>query len=224
MRILLLFKLKIPFDSIITSKCIFNWFMILILGVFMTSCGTKKNIPVDNNHIFDISGLPYFNIPSPPAEYTAENVAARMIDGLGFRYYWTTQGLRKEDLAYKPSDKARTTEETIDHIMGLSQGIINCVTGIQNKQTGEETSPLDFHKKRAKTLQNLLQASEKLKSGTVKLKDLKMVSSSGASWDYWYQLNGPIADALWHVGQVVSFRRSSGNPFDSSVNVLKGTK
>lgn len=35
-------------------------------------------------------------------------------------------------------------------------------------------------------------------------------------------LNGPIADALWHVGQVVSFRRSSGNPFNSKVSVFSG--
>ena len=41
---------------------------------------------------------------------------------------------------------------------------------------------------------------------------------------FWNQINGPISDALWHVGQVVTFRRSSGNPLPKGVNVLTGTK
>jgi hypothetical protein len=39
---------------------------------------------------------------------------------------------------------------------------------------------------------------------------------------FWNQLNGPIADAIWHTGQVVSFRRSSGNPFNSKASVFNG--
>ena len=38
----------------------------------------------------------------------------------------------------------------------------------------------------------------------------------------WHLINGPIADAMWHVGQVVSFRRSSGNPLNEKVNVFSG--
>ena len=69
--------------------------------------------------------LPYYEIPDAPNSYTATSVAARMIDGLGFRYYWATQGLRAEDLAYKPSESGRTSAETIDHIYGLSKVIVN---------------------------------------------------------------------------------------------------
>jgi len=36
-------------------------------------------------------------------------------------------------------------------------------------------------------------------------------------------INGPIADAIWHTGQVASFRRSSGNPISSKLNHFKGT-
>jgi hypothetical protein len=39
---------------------------------------------------------------------------------------------------------------------------------------------------------------------------------------FWNQLNGPIADALWHCGQVISFRRSSGNPYNSKASVFSG--
>ena len=65
--------------------------------------------------------LPYYEIPEHSEEYTAGTVAARVVDGLGFRYYWATKGLRDEDLNFKPSEDARTSKETIDHIYGLSK-------------------------------------------------------------------------------------------------------
>ncbi|HNP07210.1 MAG TPA: hypothetical protein PKN99_06270 [Cyclobacteriaceae bacterium] len=52
-----------------------------------------------------------------------------------------------------------------------------------------------------------------------------MVFQSGdkkTEYPFWNLLNGPIADAIWHVGQVVSFRRSSGNPINSKAEVLLG--
>ena len=67
------------------------------------------------------SDLPLREIPEAPKEYTSEAVAARLIEGLGFRYYWATEGLRPEDLVYKPSDEARTCDETLDHIYGLAE-------------------------------------------------------------------------------------------------------
>ena len=67
----------------------------------------------------DNEKLPYYELPEYSETYTAGTVAARMIDGLGFRYYWATEGLRDEDLDFKPSEDARTTKETIDHIVGF---------------------------------------------------------------------------------------------------------
>ena len=169
--------------------------------------------------------LPYYEIPNFPEKYTPENVVARMIDGLGFRFYWATEGLRSEDLAFKPSNEARTSEETIDHILGLSTIIINSVRNVVNQRSGEETSPLTFDIKRQKTLEKLKAASDMLKSGQLKLEDIKMVFKNGdktTEYPFWNEINGPISDALWHVGQVVSFRRSSGNPFNPKVSVLSG--
>ena len=73
--------------------------------------------------------LPYYEIPDYSATYTPGAVAARVIDGLGFRYYWATEDLRPEDLKYQPtgvsSGEARTTEETIQHIYSLTNVILN---------------------------------------------------------------------------------------------------
>ncbi len=169
--------------------------------------------------------LPYYEIPAYPEKYTPETVAARMIDGLGFRYYWATEGLRPEDLAFRPSAEARTSEETIDHILGLSTIILNSVKQMPNVRSGEETSPLTFETKRKTTLENLKTASDILKGEGADLEEYKIIfqnPQNTTEFPFWNQINGPISDALWHVGQVVSFRRSSGNPFNSKASVLTG--
>ncbi|MCB0530962.1 MAG: hypothetical protein H6574_14905 [Lewinellaceae bacterium] len=169
--------------------------------------------------------LPYYQIPDYPESYTAESVAARLIDGLGFRYYWATDGLRPEDLAFKPNDEARTSSETIEHILGLSEVVVNAVRQLPNKRGAEDATPLSFEEMRRQTLENLKAASDILKTGKTQLEDCKLVFENGdrrSEYPFWNNLNGPIADALWHTGQVVSFRRSSGNPFNSKVSVFQG--
>lgn len=169
--------------------------------------------------------LPYRQIPDYPESYTEGTVAARVIDGLGFRYYWATEGLRPEDLKYKPSEDARTTEETMDHILGLTNVLLNAVTKKVNE--GAPETGLSFEEKRRKTLANIEAASAILKKASAKdLEQFVMIfkSTNGTTeYPFWNLLNGPIDDALWHVGQVITFRRSSGNPFNSNVSVLQGT-
>lgn len=168
--------------------------------------------------------LPYAEIPAAPETYTAETVVARMVDGLGFRYYWATEGLRQEDLDYKPSEEARTCNETLDHIRGLSEVVANAVKQQPNIRSVERPE-LTFEEKRRATLENLKSASDLLRSGKVQLEDCLVVFESPdrkSEYPFWNNLNGPLADALWHTGQVVSFRRASGNPFNSKVSVFQG--
>jgi len=168
----------------------------------------------------------YYTIPDTPKTFTANNVAARMVDGLGFRYFWATEGLTEKDLAYKPSKDARTSLETIEHINGLVEILVNTVS---KKSTKFDSPPpkLSFAQLRENTLKNIQTASELLKKSDVKLEDLDMIFEQGSNkseFPFWNLINGPISDALWHVGQVVSFRRGSGNPLPNGVNVLTGTK
>lgn len=165
----------------------------------------------------------YYKIPEAPKEYKAGTVVSRMIDGLGFRYYWATYGLTAKDLAYKPSPEARTCEETIDHILGLSQVVLNSALKVPNASPQPK---MTYAEKRAKTLENLKKASAIFKEST-DLSEHKIIFKRGdktTEYPFWNQINGPISDALWHVGQVVSFRRASGNPFPKGVSVLRGEK
>ena len=146
-----------------------------------------------------------------------------MVDGLGFRFYWATEGLRPEDLAFKPSEKGRTTEETIDHIVGLTNFVYNSALKRENESLDIEGKT--FEEKRAITLNMLKEISDIFRSCD-DLSKFKIVFKRGDQTNelpFWNQINGPIADALWHVGQVVTHRRTSGNPFNSKVSVFTGT-
>ena len=166
----------------------------------------------------------YYEIPAAPADYTAATVAARLVDGLGFRYFWATEGLREEDLNFKPSEDARTAFETIQHIQGLTKVLLNTVQ--KKPTTGGEDGLTTFTDYREATLENIRQASEILRMADADLEEMPMIFQGNSTREYpfWNLINGPISDALWHVGQVVTFRRSSGNPLPSGVSVLQGTK
>jgi len=166
--------------------------------------------------------LPYFEIPDAPESYSQGAVVARMIDGLGFRYYWATEGLTPEDLAYKPSPEARTTEETIDHILGLSDVILN--SALHKPNTRNDFTDLSFYEKRKLTLQTLKSAADIFRKSD-NLNDFTLVfqrENGISTFPFWNQINGPISDAIWHSGQVVSFRRASGNPYNSKASVFTG--
>lgn len=170
--------------------------------------------------------LPYYEIPQQPEKFTAGAVAARLVDGLGFRFYWATDGLRPEDLSFKPTADARTSEETIAHIYGMSVIIVNSTTKTPNVSDAEKEK-IPFAEMRKRTLQNLKKASDILRNSTdQQMSEYKLVfkgSEKTTEFPFWNQINGPLADCLWHVGQVVTFRRSSGNPFTEKVSVFAGT-
>jgi hypothetical protein len=190
-----------------------------ILSFFLIALSTIPSL------IAQEEKLPYYEIPSYPEAYTAGTVTARIVDGLGFRYYWATEGLRAEDLTYKPNADARSTEETLFHIYDLSLILLNTTQNVPT-EIGGKALQFSFEELRKKTLENIKTASDRLKNiEDDELEKSKMIfkgASGTTEFPFWNLLNGPIDDALWHVGQVVSFRRSSGNPFNDQVSVLRG--
>ncbi len=160
--------------------------------------------------------LPYASFPPAPDHYSAGTVVSRLLDGLGFRYYWATEGLRPIDLSFKPSPQARTSYETLQHIYSLSTMIISVLGGnqIPPGQTFEEL--------RKATLENFKKASATVAGySNADMEKLK-IDFNGQQLPFWNMINGPISDCLWHTGQVVSLRRTSGNPFSNKVEVFLG--
>ncbi len=192
---------------------------ILIIALFLGYCLSA------NAQSNDMKALPFHQIPDAPDTYSEENIVARMIDGLGYRYYWATKDLRPEDLAYKPSEDSRMVSETLDHLLGLSETILNGVKNQPNIRPADRPER-SFEEQRAQTLYYLKEASDYLRSakaGTIA--EAKIIFQRGdrsSEFPFWNMLNGPIADAIYHVGQIVAFRRASGNPLDAGVNVFMG--
>ena len=163
----------------------------------------------------------YYEIPDAPKMYTPGTTAARIVDGLGFRYYWGTENLRPEDLVFKASDSARNVIETIDHIHGLTQVLLNAVN--KRSHTPKDLEGLSYVEKRQLTLENIRQASDILKSADISdMEGFDMIFSEERKFPFWNLLNGPIADAIHHNGQIITMRRASGNPIYPRLSVLSG--
>ena len=162
--------------------------------------------------------LPYAAFPPAPDHYSAGTVVSRLLDGLGFRYYWATEGLRPIDLAFRPGPEARTSQETLEHIYSLSNMII-FVFGENQIPSGQYKT---FEELRKATLENFKKASNIIAGYSDSNMENLKVSFGGKNLPFWNMINGPISDCLWHVGQVVSFRRSSGNPFSGKVELFLG--
>lgn len=168
---------------------------------------------------------PLKKIPDAPENASAGNVIARMIQGLGYRYYWASKDLRTEDLSYRPSKEASSSFETLEHIYGLAEAIRNTATSSPSIRP-VNNPPKDYILLRKKTLEYLEQSSALFLNKTAEeVKQMQVIFQRGTeqfSFPIWNLINGPISDALYHTGQVVSFRRTSGNPIQKGVNVFIG--
>ena len=171
--------------------------------------------------------LPFYQIPEAPNEISSTNIMVRMVQGLGFRYHWATQDLTEKDLKYRPSKDAISNFETIKHIYNLSNTIYNSTKNSTNIRS-EKKVPTDYRSLRRETLNNLKLTSEAFESfNDEELKNVKIIiqrKSGNYEFPIWNLINGPISDAIYHTGQLVSFRRTSGNPIPKGVNVFLGIK
>ena len=151
----------------------------------------------------------FYQIKEFDKNYSQNAIISRFLHSVGFRYYWATEGLREKDLVYKPSETGINSRETLEHIYGLSIMINN---GLNNKSIIRSKSypNLSFTELREKTLNNLKSGIDKVNSYT--------------DSDLYNLFHGPISDALYHTGQIVVFRRASGNPIPKGVNHFMGIK
>ncbi len=189
-------------------------FLTFIISIQFSYSQNKSKTSENNSE----EKLPYYEVPDYSENYTAGTMAARMVDALGFRYYWASEGLSESDLAYKPSQDVRSTAETIDHILGLSYIIVNST--LKKANVKNDTSKMTFSEKRALTLNNLKIAADILRESE-DISQYKIIFGDNEI-PFWNQVNGPIADSIWHCGQLASFRRSSGNPINSNVDHFNG--
>lgn len=186
---------------------------LILLYLLSTTCIMAQNNP------------PMNEIPTAPETAISGNIIARMVQGLGYRYFWASKDLRIKDLGYRPSEEASSTFETLEHIYGLAQVIRNSATSSPSIRP-VKSPPNDYIVLREKTLEYLEQANalflDKTEEEVAQMQVIFQRGNELYSYPIWNLLNGPLADAIYHTGQVVSFRRTSGNPIQKGVNVFIG--
>ena len=165
----------------------------------------------------------FYEIKKFDENYSSKAVVSRFIHSVGFRYYWATEGLEVKDLSYKPSESGITTRETLEHIYGLS---IMINSGLHNNEViRSKTYPdLSFDQLRSKTLNLLKNSINKLDEFKDSDFESNKIIFGDNKFDLYNLFHGPISDSLYHIGQIVVFRRASGNPIPIGVNHFMGIK
>lgn len=138
----------------------------------------------------------------PPA--SANGILLRLIDGLGYRFYWATEGLTDGDYSFSPGHGSMSIGDLIGHVWGLFNWIHGNVVGAG---WAEGRHP-EIAGQRDQALR-ILWAIRDHVSG-IDQDALFELTIDGHP--FWHIVNGPLSDALTHVGQINAFRRLNGNP------------
>ena len=195
-----------------------------LFSCFLIACATGQS-PTKTMDSGDENTLPYHEIPAYPDKVTAGTSTGRILDGLGYRYYWATHNLTELNLDYDPGNEGQKPRDVLHHLYGLSLMICQTAKGEPNVRPLPENN-WTFAEERAATLHNIKKAADIFKeSSDAEISKMDIVFKRGdreSSLPVWHLFNGPIDDAIYHVGQIVSFRRSAGNPMNPFVNVMMG--
>ena len=153
----------------------------------------------------------YYRIPEYPDHLSGTSVLTKLLDGLGFRFFWATEGLRPDDYAYRPAEDTMSIEELAMHVWSLMNWVSTSAlkkphAKPKNGAAAREEALVIIHDLR----ETMLGMSDK---------DLEKLRIQGKP--FWHLINGPFSDALTHTGQINSFRRLAGNPV-AGVNVFSG--
>jgi len=153
---------------------------------------------------------PYQALPNPPDAISAGTILARLVDGIGFRYQLATEGLTSNEISFRPTKESMDMMELLIHIYRL---ISWTSTAFELPFTAKK-SFANFAELRTETLELSQQFSRFL--ATLSEEEVAKASvylkRNNKDYSFWYLINGPLADALTHIGQVNSWRRIAGNP------------
>jgi len=153
----------------------------------------------------------YYRIPDYPDKLSSTAVLARMLDGLGFRFFWATEGLRDEDYAFRPAADTMSIGELVMHVWQLMNWV----------SSGALEMPHRRPKEGEDVREQALSIIQDLRNRMLDMRDEDLMKLQLQGKPFWHIINGPFSDALTHTGQINSFRRLAGNPV-AGANVFTG--
>ena len=154
----------------------------------------------------------YHSIPPTPDEITAVNIICRMFAGMGFRFYWATDELTEEIYAFQPCEGARSIGETVAHIWDLLNWIYRAI------DPAGKAKPAGAKQLR----EGVLELIAILEESFSKMDHEVLAAIQLLNQPFWLIINGPLSDALTHIGQIATLRRIAGSPVPAS-NPFNGT-
>lgn len=145
----------------------------------------------------------FHTIEAYPERQDANGVVMRLIDGLGYRFFWATEGLTDDDYGFTPGAGCQTIGGLIGHVCGLINWLHIHVIG-----EGAGSRSPDPAGQRLQALDLLAAVRDRVAA----LDEAALFALRIDGDPFWHMVNGPFSDALTHVGQIASFRRLHGNP------------
>ena len=170
-------------------------------------------MPTDANAHPDAASV-FYQIAEYPQRLQATTALVRLVDGLGFRFLWATAGLDAQDAEFRPAADVKSIGELTDHIVCMMARVARAVGPLPE----EADSVAGFATTRAAVLDVLATLRRRL----LELDDAALAEARVRGRPVWHAINGQLADALTHVGQIVSFRRIASKPQQARVNVFLG--
>lgn len=145
-----------------------------------------------------------------PTEFNGVGVFIRLIDSIQLRYTLAVTELREEDKNFRATPESMSMLELQKHISALIMWSAKSVGATLESTTIPETfdERVIYINELCRQLKDhlLTMDDEALSKVSIYLK------RADTHYSVWYLINGPLSDAIHHIGQMVSWRRISGNP------------
>jgi hypothetical protein len=159
-------------------------------------------------------------LASGPATVTGSAVLVRLVEGIGFRFLWATESLRDADLSFRPTPETMSIHELAAHVLALATWVAVAAGALPATSTAPGPAA-SFTEIRQRVLEVLALVRTRLAG----LRDDEVaeirIGLRGETHPWPHLVNGPLADALTHIGQINVLRRTSGNPAPKA-NVFLG--
>ena len=129
-----------------------------------------------------------------------------MLGGIGFRFYWATDGLSEETYAFVPREGVRSIGETVEHIWDLLHWTYRAI------EPAGLVKPVGAQQLRQSTLELVANLEDMVSE--MSIDDLAAIQL--LKQRFWPVINGPLSDVLTHIGQIATLRRIAGSPVPDS--------
>jgi len=154
----------------------------------------------------------YQTLPSPPKKISNGAIIARLIDGLGFRFFTATDNLTENEFDFRPVEGSMNMTELLKHMYHVLKWGQLAFDSKAIKR--DDLNSFEDYRN------EILKSCENFRNRVLEMSDEEISKVSiyrkrnDTHYSFWYIINGPIADVLTHVGQIASWRRMAGNPIE----------